>query len=132
MLSILLIALCSFAGNPPTIVQKAFKQKFPKAEKVKWVKEKANEWEAEFVLKGIKSSANFSADGTWLETECEIPISQLPQTVIISIKKQFSDWEVVGADKIESSKNGIKYEADIKSGKKKKTIFLTPDGTFSK
>jgi hypothetical protein len=132
ILSIVMISSCSFAGTTPEAVLNAFKQKFPAATNVNWGKESATEYEAEFKINGTKKSANFSVDGTWLETETEIPSTQLPVTITDAIKKQYPNWKIIGADKIESSKKGIMYEADIKSGLKKKEVVLNSDGTFAK
>src|SRR5438128_2594677 len=100
----------------PAAVQKAFEQKFPKATKVNWGKENATEWEAEFMLDGNELSANFSADGKWVETERKIKVSELPKAVAAAIQKQYPGWKISDAAKTESAKDGIFYEAQVKSG----------------
>ena len=132
LLSILFVTLFSFAGNPPEAIQKAFKAKFPDAANVKWGKENKTEWEAEFTVNGTKTSANFSIDGTWVETETQIKTSELPKAVAAAINKQYPDWITTEADKIENVKKGTFYEADIRSGNKKKEVVLKEDGTFIK
>ena len=132
VLSIVAIASSSFAGTPPTAVEKSFQQKFPTAKNVSWGKENAKEWEAEFKLNDTKISANFLLDGTWVETETEIPVTQLPPAVATSIKKQYPDWQIAEADKMESRTKGNFYEADIKMGLKKKEVEIKEDGTLMK
>ncbi|HMG14160.1 MAG TPA: PepSY-like domain-containing protein [Saprospiraceae bacterium] len=122
----------SYAGSPPAVIQKAFELKFPKATKVSWGKENKSEWEAEFTLDGNKISANFALDGSWLETEREIPVSQLPKPVIEAINKSNPGWKITEADKTETAKNGLIYEAEIKSGFHKKVIAFKEDGTVVK
>lgn len=132
VLSVLLFSTLTFAGTPPTEVQRAFEQRFAKATNIKWAKENSKVWEAEFTLDGTKVSANFSNDGTWVETEKEISVSELPSKVSASIKQQNPNCEIVSAYKIESATKPTKYEADIKTGKTKKELILFEDGTFAK
>ena len=132
IMGFVLLVSSSFAQTPPVAVKNTFEQKFPAATNIKWGKESASEWEAEFKMNSAKNSANFLADGNWVETETEIPVAQLPAGVVISIKKQYPAAEIVGAHKIETAQKGTMYEADIKTGGKKKEVVLTADGTFIK
>ncbi|MCX6275262.1 MAG: PepSY-like domain-containing protein [Bacteroidetes bacterium] len=132
LLASFVILLCStltFAGAPPAEVQKTFTSKFPTASKISWGKENATEWEAKFTMDGNKISANFSANGSWVETEKEIPVSQLPKAVAEAIQKQYPGWKITEADKTETAKNGTIYEADLKSGNMKKSLAFKADGT---
>lgn len=127
------INVITFAGNPPAAVAQAFQRMFPNALKVKWGKESKMEWEAEFTVSGIEMSANFSEDGTWLETESELSASQLPENVSNAIKKQFVGWVILDAEKVETAQKGILYEVEVKkTGMKKKEILLKEDGTILK
>ncbi|TDD95954.1 PepSY-like domain-containing protein [Flavobacterium cellulosilyticum] len=132
IMSIVLIYSCAFAGTPPEAVKKAFLKKFSTASKVSWGKESPKEWEAEFTYEGSKVSANFSEDGTWLETEREIKIDNLPKGILESVKSKYSDWKIAEVDKTDSSKHGTIYEVDLKKGMKSKSLAFKEDGTSIK
>jgi len=122
-----LFSQAAIAGTPPQAVKDAFNQKFPNAQNVKWGKENKNEWEAEFTNVGTKTSVNFSNDGQWIETETEIAVSELPAAVTAAIKKDHNGCSITEADRIERP-TGILYEADIKSGMKKKEVHYSAEG----
>ena len=132
ILGLLALSAAVFAAKPPTKVTKAFEAKFANAANVKWGKENATEWEAEFTLNGVKISANFKNDGSWVETETEIAVADLPTAVAAAIKSGHAGWTVSHAFKIESASKGTSYEVEITSGGKKKEVMLKEDGTSTK
>ncbi len=111
----------------PQAVEESFKKKFPDAKKVQWEKEN-KEYEASFILAGVKTSANFTAAGEWKETESTISASNLPKVVSDGILSAYPGAKIVGAAKIETPEKGIQYEADIKNGKKKMEVLFDADG----
>ncbi len=131
---VVIISICSqllFAkNNVPDAVAKIFAEKFPGAVEVKWEKEK-KEFEASFMLNGIKISANFSTGGKWLETETAISEKELPEVVIKAFKGKFPNNEITAAAKIESAE-GISYEIEYKSGKKTKEVEFDVHGNIKK
>src|ERR1700704_515308 len=80
---------CSQKINVPSAVTKAFNSKYPGATNVKWGKESAKEYEAEFKLNGNSVSANFGTDGAWVETETVIKTAALPAAVVAAINKNY-------------------------------------------
>ena len=114
LLGIAFFCASSFAQTRSAIVQKAFKKKFPSAVDVVWTKGGSNNWEAEFRVGQINSTAYFGADGTWYETESEIRVLDLPQSVSDSILAKYPDWIITEAYKIESVENGVRYQAALK------------------
>jgi hypothetical protein len=127
--ALLIVADIMFGATPPEPVLKAFNQKFPGAIEVKWVKENDSEWEASFRFDNIITSANFSINGEWIETEKEKPVSELPEAIVSAINKSHKNCKIVGAAIIESAKSETIYEADIKTGLTRKEVFYKSDGT---
>ena len=104
--------------------EKAFKQKFAGATDVKWDKEKKDEYEASFVLKGKKGSANFSGTGEWLETEMAIPSTDAPKAVTDAFAKAFAGATIKEVYKIETkdAKNYFEIEYTLKGKTKEAKI----------
>jgi len=133
----MLAAMVSLSANTQTIkvpdaVTKAFASKYPTASNVKWGKENATEYEAEFKMNNNSVSANFKSDGNWVETETVIPVADLPVAVSTSIKNKYSGSVISGAEKTEMPGNKLIYEVTITTNGKKKSVELKPDGSIIK
>ena len=132
MVSMFAISLSTFAVDVPKAVADAFAKKFPAATQVKWGKENKNEYEAEFKINGKSASANFLTDGSWVETEMEIGVTELPAGVASTVKTKYPGASIVKAYKIETAKGGITYETEIKTGSKKQELNMKADGSIVK
>jgi hypothetical protein len=71
----------------PAVVKIAFEKKYPSA-KASWDKEDAN-YEANFKQDGTAMSAVIDKNGTIVETETDIPVRDLPQSVQDYMKKNY-------------------------------------------
>lgn len=100
------------AKTPPTAVLNAFHIKFPNVAHVSWDLEKNGNWEAEFEIAEIETSANFSADGKWIETESEIKPADLPAPV----RSALTGKKIKEAARILRADGTTVYEAEV--GKK--------------
>ena len=110
------MTLISCAQNDlPTEVKSSFDKKFPTATAVKWDKENDTEWEAEFKNDGISYSANFSIDGTWVETEHKVSRKDLPTEITAILSKDFADYKIEEVEKFEKP-NSSGYDIEIEKG----------------
>src|SRR5262249_29870366 len=116
------------ASQVPAAVMSAYQAKFPNAGKTSWELENENEYEASFKLNGVAVSANFDNTGKWLETETEIKVSALPVSVQSSLKKDFAEYKINEASKIESAKNETSYEVEVEKGEETFDVLFSPDG----
>lgn len=119
------------ASKVPAAVKTAFAKKFPGAT-AEWGKENAKEYEAEFKWNNKSASANFLIDGTWVETEAEINAADVPAAVKSAVEKKYPGAIISKVFKIDNSKGEQTYEAEIKTGNKKKEVVLKADGTIIK
>ena len=137
--SILVLALILLGGviacsqtKAPEKAVAAFKAKFPAAKDVEWGKESATEFEAEFELNGMDVSANFSADGEWLETETTITQSDLPAAVVATLDSQFGDGKVKKAETVEKTGESLVYEVKLEQDEIEVEVVLDAAGTVLK
>lgn len=95
-----------------------------------WDKEGAN-YEASFEQKGTEISVVFDGAGSILETEREIKKSELPTPILDVLKKDYSDFEVEEAARIET-KGSITYEAEVEKGKMSLDLIFEANGKLLK
>jgi Ni/Co efflux regulator RcnB len=128
-LAIVAVCATSFAqAKAPKAVLDAFNQKFPTATNVKWDKENAHEYEADFKINGKKQSANYSDKGEWLETESLTTFAELPSKVQAAFNVAHKAAKIKAVAKIETSKGETKYEVEYKQGKKMVEVFYDENG----
>ncbi len=131
-----LYVLMSFAGysqhlTVPPAVMTVFQSMFPNAANVKWGKENATEYEAEFKQNNTAISANFKTNGTWVETETTIPAADLPAAVTAALHTKYPGAEITRAEKLEKPGNKILYETVLIVKGKRKELALNGDGSFA-
>ncbi len=132
-ITILCCYAISFAQNKtPELVTMAFTKKFAAATEVKWDKENAHEYEAEFKWNGASYSANFSDNGEWLETESPFSFDLLPDKVQSAFNTAHKGEKIKEVSKIETLKQGLIYEVEITKGLKTTELFYKADGSETK
>lgn len=118
---------------PPAAVKKAFEAKFPEATQVKWSKENAHEYEAEFKWNKKSYSANFNDKGIWLETESSTNFISLPIPVQKAIDASNLNKATIKAlNQIEKANGKMSYEVEIKKGGKLVELFYAENGQLIK
>ncbi len=115
-------------SNSTPAAEKAFQQMFAGATAEKWDMEKKNDYEASFMLKGKKGSANFSGTGEWLETEMAIPSSEAPKGVSDAFAKAFVGATIKEVYKIETKDGKNYFEIEYTLKGKTKEAKIDPSG----
>jgi len=116
----------------PASAKSGFAAKFPTAQKAKWSVEKPGEFEAEFTLNKVETSALLDAKGTVLETETEIKESELPQAVKAALAKDFAGYKLDEIEKATDAKGSVSYEMEAVKGKEKLEISFDVNGKLLK
>ena len=112
----------------PAAVVSSFVGKFPGVSKVTWEKEIETQYEANFKVNGIETSASFDLTGKWLETETTIKTSALPAPIQAAITKDYAGYKINEASKVDDPANVIYFEAEIEKGEETYDVQYTPDG----
>jgi hypothetical protein len=124
--------ICANAQKPkeeiPAAAKAAFDAKYPTAQKVKWSVEKPGEFEAEFTINKVESSALFDVAGKFIESETEIEEAELPQAVKATISKDFAGYKLDEIEKATDAKGITTYEMEATKGKVKLEISFDANG----
>lgn len=122
---------CTGKSDAPQKVKETFAKMFPSVKSVKWDKESATEWEAEFKMNSIAYSANFLEDGTWTETEHDIKQTDIPENVKTILLSEFPGYKIE-ASEISETKDGMVYEFEIEKGESEMEVAINNNGKVVK
>ena len=115
----------------PEIIKQSFVKKYPNTKVDGWEKEGAD-YEAEFHLNNVESSAIFDANGRFKELEQEIKITELPKLASDYCAKTFVGYKLEEAEKITDVASKITYEVEMKKGKEHFDAMFDDKGNFIK
>lgn len=118
-------------ADVPANVKKGFSTKYPGSKVDQWEKEGAD-YEAEFHLNKVESSAVFTADGTFKELEQEIKTSELPKAVTDYCTKNYAGYKLSEAAKITDAAGKVMFEAEMEKDKMAFDAIFDDKGNFVK
>jgi len=110
----------------PSAVKTAFEKKYPSV-KASWDKEATN-YEANFKKDGKAMSAVIDKDGTIVETETDIPVTDLPRGAQDYMKRNYSGVKIEEAARIVKVNGDVNYEAEVHH----KDVIFDANGKFIK
>ena len=111
----------------PQQVLKAFQTKYPQATKVEWEQETPGQYEAEFVVAEIETSAVWDEEGILLEEESAVEQAALPQAIKDALAADFKDCKINEAEKV-TANDVVTFEMEAKCGKKKCELVFDTNG----
>lgn len=115
----------------PANVKAGFAKKYPGSKVKVWEKEGAD-YEAEFDLNKVESSAVFDGNGTFKELEQEIKTAELPKAATDYCTKTFVGYKLSEAAKITDANGKVMYEAEMEKGKEHFDVIFDDKGNFIK
>ncbi len=126
----------------PDSVRLSFTKKYPKADKVVWVKYEPVEsdevdmddtyYHVRYYNDGADYTSWYNNTGNWVKTSTRITGNpNLTAAVNKTIKDQYPGYTIVEIDK-ENDKDMDMYEIELKKGEEKAKLKILPDGTVFK
>ena len=115
----------------PEIIKQSFIKKYPNTKVDGWEKE-GTDYEAEFHLNKVESSASFDANGRFKELEQEIKITELPKAASEYCAKTYIGYKIGEASKITDVNGKIMFEAELQKGKEHFDVMFDDKGNFIK
>jgi len=110
----------------PAAARAAFIKQYPGV-KGSWEKENGN-YEVNFKQAGKTMSAVIEKNGTIVETETDIPVTDLPRAVRDYMKAHYAGVKVKEAAKIVKANGDVNYEAEVNH----KDVIFDVNGKFIK
>lgn len=122
-----LMTSCSLT-EPPAAVLKAFKAKYPNADKITWNIDRNGRHEADYTLDGTRYRSDFEADGTWVETEHSVKWKDLPAAVQQAFEGEDKKKDIIEIESVDNQKEGMFFDIEYKIGGGKQDIRIAADG----
>lgn len=118
--------------TPDASVRTAFDAMFPNASRVEWEK-KLGYSVAEFKDNGKEKDAWFQTDGTWILTETDIAIKDIPVAITQSIAgSQYVDWRIEDANYLERKDMDPVYVLEVEKGEAEMDLYYSAEGKLLK
>ena len=116
-------------GDVPKPVLDAFAKQYAGAQAKTYYPE-GSDIEIFYTLNGKKSESIYRNDGTWIETETWIKVSDLPEAVRENIESgDLGDWKIVNIEKVTLPDDNPFYEIDLKKDEKESQVYYDEAGT---
>lgn len=116
----------------PAPVKSAFEQnaQFAGTTDAAWAKTASGNWIASFDKDGIKTAAEYNAEGAWVATRSEYTNGAVPETVLGTLKNKYPSAVVKEGWKIERADVAAYYKVSIEENGAAKTVLLNDAGTI--
>lgn len=134
LISMFLMTSCDDDDNysPDLVITDAFHQMYPGATHIEWER-KGEYYVVEFRHDGKEKDSWFDANGTWLLTETDIPVSQLPQVIKDNIATtEYRDWRIEDVDYIERKDMDPVYVVEMERGDTDIDLVYSEEGVLLK
>jgi hypothetical protein len=134
------VIFISFSGSAqelseeevPVAVRNSFYELYPNMFVYEWELEKKEQvYEAEFMNKGREMEAIFRPDGTYIGTEIDIKMEDMPEAVQKAFAlSDYSKWVVEDTEEFDRKEGEKLYVIEVERRKKKVKLYYTKNGSL--
>lgn len=110
----------------PSVVLNAFLTSYPQATDVEWER-RGNVYNVEFEIAKIDHEAWYDASGKLSKHKEEVPLHLLPTPVLDLVKKDFANYKLDDADKIEEDGKTF-YLLELDGSPNDRILHVSPEG----
>ncbi len=117
-------------NDVPVAVRNSFYELYPNMFVYEWeLEKKENVYEAEFMNKGIEMEAIFRPDGTYIGTEIDIKMKDMPSDVKKAFSlSEYAKWKLEDTEEFKKKEGEKLYIIEVEKRKKKVKLYYSKDG----
>ena len=112
----------------PLEIREDFDTRHANSEGVSWEQE-GDVWEAEFMENGVEKEIVYDLDFNWIQTECEIPLSDVPNAAVDYINENYSGDTIDEAEAIQRAEGDF-VEVEIDDNGQERELLFDEAGNF--
>lgn len=125
-----LACVAAAQDDVPAAAREHLAAKYPGADGVSWDRDRNDSHEAHFEYEGRKLRADYTDEGTWIETEESIDWEELPQAVRAAVEAEYDPDDIEELEFTDSAEKGEFYDVELDpKGEKKFDVEYRADGT---
>ncbi|MBO9700985.1 MAG: PepSY-like domain-containing protein [Sporocytophaga sp.] len=117
-------------NDVPDAVRNSFYELYPNMFVYEWeLEKKENVYEAEFMNKGKEMEAIFRPDGTYIGTEIDIEMDDIPSDVKKAFSQsEFAKWKIEDTEEFHKKEGEKLYIIEVEKRKRKVKLYYTKLG----
>ncbi|WP_156140720.1 PepSY-like domain-containing protein [Sporocytophaga myxococcoides] len=117
-------------NDVPVAVRNSFYELYPNMFVYEWeLEKKENVYEAEFMNKGIEMEAIFRPDGSYIGTEIDIKLEDMPPDVKKAFShSEYAKWKLEDTEEFKKKEGEKLYIIEVEKKKKKVKLYYSKDG----
>lgn len=111
----------------PAKVLDHFSRMEPEASDPVWTRE-AGVYQVDYYLDSRHTTTYYDTEGTWLETESEITVDELPNSILQTIQTKMGEYSIIDMELVNTKDGETLYEIDFSKDDRTYDMLFGTDG----